>query len=888
MNKFLTKIIGATLAFAMMIGGAVGINASKQAKEVSADPGDTVAFMYTTSSSKKLSTSYGVNSLADDGAKLNVSCTTAKTKGSGAIQNTYNTTFGGQQMTTNANRDTTVTFTFGNPWSGAHATYKDYTQINSVTFTAVAGSSTSYNVSCTVDSVAATGDHTGFDATKTTITFTPAEEHNHGVIVITVSFNSGSKGWYFDNLGINAQVPANAVSYPVVSFESNGGSSVDSQQINDPNANYAVRPTNPTKRGFTFVDWYTDEELQNPYTFGTEVTESFTLYAKWEKANATSIYSPSIANGDYRLAGEVTAITGSTEFFIQSGNNAMHVGGGDYTASLQNGNSVDLFGTYNGTILSNLAYCDKTSQDTNIEQTYLSSLNDVTEANLCKYFRIDNIQLGSGFDANSKKASIKDSELIIYFNAKSKVNNNSFEPNDYSANDYVSAQGVIFRHNSTSELGLYITHIEKPTQFVVTFDYNDGRGTYTTQTVLNNACAQAPANPTKESDNLYDYAFAGWYANPQCSGSTYNFNTPVTESFPLYARWNATEKPAFEVVKDINTKASLTYRYSKEGNGQIDTLTRDTTGITDSSYDNWENEDYSSGVFYKGRSAGSNSSIQLRVKESSEGVVSYSNANNFDVKKVTVQFESHTTDGNSVQIYGKNTAYSSASELFNDQTQGTLLGTIVCGAQTNSITVQESFKYIGIKSTSGAVYLSSVAIQWGDLPTYNYSNVGVRFTGFVSATLWNRLNSESTIQGYGFMYATAEYLSGLTIEGLYGLARDGESSVDDTFTNVQDKTYKMVKDTEIKSFYTPLANSEDHPVQVGDNYGWSLFKNISDAELGTPFTAVAYIRTASNEIVFLNEITKSAAQLAQDLIDAENEYDATSLEGSLADLASKA
>lgn len=35
-NNFITKIIGATLAFAMMIGGAVGINAVKQAKEVNA------------------------------------------------------------------------------------------------------------------------------------------------------------------------------------------------------------------------------------------------------------------------------------------------------------------------------------------------------------------------------------------------------------------------------------------------------------------------------------------------------------------------------------------------------------------------------------------------------------------------------------------------------------------------------------------------------------------------------------------------------------------------------------------------------------------------------------------------------------------------------------
>ncbi len=45
-NNFITKIIGATLAFAMMIGGAVGINAAKQAKEVNADGTDSITITY--------------------------------------------------------------------------------------------------------------------------------------------------------------------------------------------------------------------------------------------------------------------------------------------------------------------------------------------------------------------------------------------------------------------------------------------------------------------------------------------------------------------------------------------------------------------------------------------------------------------------------------------------------------------------------------------------------------------------------------------------------------------------------------------------------------------------------------------------------------------------
>lgn len=45
-NNFITKIIGATLAFAMMIGGAVGINTAKQAKAVFADdPAYTLTYV---------------------------------------------------------------------------------------------------------------------------------------------------------------------------------------------------------------------------------------------------------------------------------------------------------------------------------------------------------------------------------------------------------------------------------------------------------------------------------------------------------------------------------------------------------------------------------------------------------------------------------------------------------------------------------------------------------------------------------------------------------------------------------------------------------------------------------------------------------------------------
>lgn len=212
MSKLFKRFSGITLGLALCFGFSFSCSNKQSSNQMAraAKPGDTVSFVYTTSSNKKLSTTYGANTITDDDGKLSISCTTKKESGNGVIQNSYNTSFGGQQMTTNKDNNTTVSFTFGNPWFGNDENYADYTQINSVTFTAVAGSSTSYNVTCTIDGVAATGDHTGFNNSKTTCTFTPAENHNFGEIVITVSLGSGSKGWYLDNFGINAAVPGNA------------------------------------------------------------------------------------------------------------------------------------------------------------------------------------------------------------------------------------------------------------------------------------------------------------------------------------------------------------------------------------------------------------------------------------------------------------------------------------------------------------------------------------------------------------------------------------------------------------------------------------------------------------------------------------------------------
>ncbi len=72
---------------------------------------------------------------------------------------------------------------------------------------------------------------------------------------------------------------------PVVTFETNGGSSVSSQTI-DYNT-VASEPTAPTRTGYTFVGWYTDSALTIEWDFDTKITADITLYAKWINTSGT-------------------------------------------------------------------------------------------------------------------------------------------------------------------------------------------------------------------------------------------------------------------------------------------------------------------------------------------------------------------------------------------------------------------------------------------------------------------------------------------------------------------------------------------------------------------------------------------------------------------------
>ena len=155
------------------------------------------------------------------------------------------------------------------------------------------------------------------------------------------------------------------------------------------------------------------------------------------------------------------------------------------------------------------------------------------------------------------------------------------------------------------------------------------------------------------------------------------------------------------------------------GDEVTDVLNQSVTGVTGTSYTDFSGKTATSMAVYAGQCAGDKSSIQLRSNNSNSGVISTTSGGK--LKKVVVTWNGSTNGARELNIYGSNTAYSAATDLYNASTQGTLLGTLKCEDATEGVStldVDGDYTFIGFRSKSGAMYLTSVEITWvtGSVP----------------------------------------------------------------------------------------------------------------------------------------------------------------------------
>jgi hypothetical protein len=147
-----------------------------------------------------------------------------------------------------------------------------------------------------------------------------------------------------------------------------------------------------------------------------------------------------------------------------------------------------------------------------------------------------------------------------------------------------------------------------------------------------------------------------------------------------------------------------------------DTLTA--TGIGNSgksAYAGWTNKQFGSAAVYAGNTSGgngaSNACIQMRAKNNESGIVT-TTSGGYTVKKVTVSFNTQTSSG-TLQVFGKSTAYATAADLYDESTQGTLVGEITYGQSTElTFSSNDTYPYIGLRSKSGTIYIDQIVIVW--------------------------------------------------------------------------------------------------------------------------------------------------------------------------------
>ena len=82
-------------------------------------------------------------------------------------------------------------------------------------------------------------------------------------------------------------VPTPTPVYYTVSFDTNGGSEIATQNV--ASGSTATEPNAPTKDGYVFDAWYSDVTLTTLYDFTLPVNANITLYAKW-KSEAEAYY----------------------------------------------------------------------------------------------------------------------------------------------------------------------------------------------------------------------------------------------------------------------------------------------------------------------------------------------------------------------------------------------------------------------------------------------------------------------------------------------------------------------------------------------------------------------------------------------------------------------
>lgn len=278
-----------------------------------------------------------------------------------------------------------------------------------------------------------------------------------------------------------------------------------------------------------------------------------------------------------------------------------------------------------------------------------------------------------------------------------------------------------------------------------------------------------------------------------------------------------------------------------------------------------------SGYFFANKNGNMTPNLRLQIKEDfqkSKRTGFYTTASSKVAKKITISLASDHSANTTLQVYGSNTAYTSAEDIFDSEKCGTLLGEIT-KTKTDAIILSDaqSYKFIAVRAKGGAALINSISIEWAS----------------VSA---EKTQTKLTFPKDSYSFSTTDDLSSFT--GQTPTLKAGESELtgktityskkgDDIFTSFDASTGTLALNgkagtaTVTASFSgdeTYAASSASYTITVQDNRATPTFtfgKESYTFDLGAtvaPFTnqltapeGVTVVYSSNSEIATVNETT---------------------------------
>lgn len=407
---------------------------------------------------------------------------------------------------------------------------------------------------------------------------TPATTDEGGLFneVITY-FGKEGASW---NPGVKntAYIWGYATTYYDVSFDSDGGTAVDTQK----NVQYgttATKPENPTREGYRFLGWFTKDG--KAFDFSTPITKSMTLTAKWEIVNVDAYIIPITSDGT-QLVGDSFDMALNTTTLGRVGlpgyedEDAVRIHFATFASSAGLADAGDYFPGTDPLVVKAVA-----DLKNGLERRFAAGVNEAKADGIMSktdwtYLHVGELDdeedtnfLSGNLVFYSARFVTEDSEHVTGM-PNAEYTHNAVAVYDYYLDgetitipdavperygyDFLgwSVKAVPAENDKLLKAGdtvtvdgdVVFTAQWKLKEYTVSFDSKGGTKV-DSQIVEHGSTATKPGNPHRN-----DYTFKGWYLD----GKKFDFSTPITGDITLVARWATKTSGGSSGSSDTTTK----------------------------------------------------------------------------------------------------------------------------------------------------------------------------------------------------------------------------------------------------------------------------------------------------------------------------------------------